>query len=93
MISAVLPNSKWKGELGSSEIGRHSGIGMEDLDPRVPDLVCSKYGRLFFPGLDQDENGSNSSSVSRLQRRFLSDLGCSELGLAKPHYHSNSLCL
>ena len=41
----------WKNELGSSGIKRHSSLGMEDLDPRVPDslVACSaRFARFSF---------------------------------------------
>ena len=42
----------WKTGLGSSRIGRHSGLGKESLDPRVLDSVCLESGRSFFTSLE-----------------------------------------
>ena len=43
---------QWGSNLNLRKIGWHSGLGTDDLNPRVPDLVCSESRRSVFTGLE-----------------------------------------
>ena len=90
----MLPRGGWKNELGSSEIGRHSSLGTESLDPRVPNLVCSESERHFYIGLEPRLDWRLTwlilTLASRLRQRFSQFLCYSELKPALSHHLSNS---